>query len=136
MSWRYQPSHPCLSSPVMTMIAIKTMTMTMIAIKTMTLRMMITMIMTKIRLALSTIAPLLIFSGDDDDSHKNNDTEDDDNNDFEKDKVGAINHLTSSSVVDDDNDTYDDDNNDNDNDKIGKDLDRCVVVVRLVVFAI
>ena len=77
---------------------------------------------------------LLIFSGDDDDSHKNDDhdTGDDHNNDYDNDKVGAINHLTSSSVVDDDNGTYDDDNNDNDNNKAGKNLDCCVVVVGLV----
>ena len=86
-------------------------------------------------LALSTIAPA-IFSRDDDDSHKNNDTEDDHNNDYDNDKVGAINHLTSSSVVDDDNDTYDDDNNDNDNNKAGKDLDCCFVEKGLVMFAI
>ena len=36
----------------------------------------------------------------------------------------------------DDNDTQDDDNNNNDNDKAGKDLDCCVVVVGLVMFAI
>merc|ERR1712218_98417 len=53
------------------------------------------MIMTTIRLTLSPIAPLHIFSsGDDDDSHKNNDTEDDDNNDYDNDKVSAIIHRT------------------------------------------
>ena len=83
---------------------------------------------------------LLIFSGDDDDSHKNDDhdTGDDHNNDYDNDKVGALKHRTclSSSADDDNNDTYDDDNNDNDNDKAGKDLDCCVVVVGLVMFAI
>ena len=61
--------------------------------------MKITMIMTKIRLPLSTIAPLLIFSGDDQDNHKNNDTKDDDNNDYDKDKVAAINHRTSTYLL-------------------------------------